>query len=263
MAQSRALGDWCVFVLALSIVSQMLRIGVGKPAVARVCAETDFLETNGFSFEPSKLVNVKCFGLCPLRGTSMCSARELKGGEQAEHTGMWDWRGIRLNSKIRELPKRKRAAVWGERSGAWGCVPARAASALLAGSTAGSCCSRGSLRSIPWTAGVEVSPRALPKFSLPVADVLSPAGLYALFHLLLAAPARGSPSGHSPWGWLAVLELPQLRQPLHPLVHSCQAESCVWEPVGALGVCPGAAKSRFCPQPLPGSGGVSGHCMVM
>lgn len=115
----------------------------------------------------------------------------------------------------------------------------------------------------PMDSWVEVSPRALPKFSLPVADVLSPAGLYALFHLLLAAPARGSPSGHSPWGCLAVLELPQLRQPLHPLVHSCQAESCVWEPVGALGVCPGAAKSRFCPQPLPGSGGVSGHCMVM
>lgn len=86
-----------VFVLALSTVSQMLGKGVEKPAVARVCVLTDFPETNGFSFEPSKLMNVKSFGLCPLRWASMCSARELEGrvaaplplgGEQAEHTGV-------------------------------------------------------------------------------------------------------------------------------------------------------------------------------
>lgn len=60
---------------------------------------------------------------------------------------LWEWvgrahRDVRLernqglNSKMGEqfLPKRERAAVCGERSGAWGCVAAHAACALLAGS---------------------------------------------------------------------------------------------------------------------------------
>lgn len=141
-----------------------------------------------------------------------------------------------LNSKMRELPRRKRAAVWGERSGARGCVPAHVACALLAGCTGGSCCSRGSSRSIPWTSGVEVSTWALPKFSSPRGRVVSPAGLCALFtccwqHQLMALPLATLPDG-----CLTVLEPPQLRQPLQPFVHSCQPDSCVWEPVGALGV---------------------------
>lgn len=67
-------------------------------------------------------------------------------------------------------------------------------------------------------------------------------------HQLMALPLATLPDG-----CLALLEPAQLRQLLQPLSPSCQAESCVWEPLGAL---------RSCPQPLPGSVGVSGHCMV-
>lgn len=139
---------------------------------------------------------------------------------------------------MRELPKRKRAAVWwGERSGAWVCLPAFAACPLLAGSTGGSCCSRGSLRSMLmdiWGGGFHTgTSRAL----------LSPWQMHrVLLGSLCCSPCcwqhqpMALPLATLPDGCLALLEPPQLRQPLQPFIHSCQAESCLWEPLGALGV---------------------------
>ncbi|KAF2988171.1 hypothetical protein EK904_014830, partial [Melospiza melodia maxima] len=231
MAPTRALGDWCVFVLALSTVSQMPRMGVGKPAVARVCVQTDSLETNGFSFEQSQLMNVKCFGLCPLRWTWMCCARELEGrgaaplplGAGRAHRDVRLERSQDLNSKMRELPKGKRAAVWGKKE-----------------QSLGLCSCTCSLCSPGWEhGGFLLQQRQFQEHPIWTLGWRVPHGHFP-------TPLVALPLATLPDGCLAVLEPAQLRQPLQPCVHSWRLNAVC----GFVCFC----VTRFCPQPLPGSG---------
>lgn len=165
-------------------------------------------------------MSVKCFGLLPLRWTSVCSARELEGSSSSAsgreagraHRDMRLERNRDLNSKVGEqlLPKRESCSV-GKEWSLWLC------------SCTCSLCSPGwehgrfLLPQSPWTSCMGVSTWVLPELSSPLGrhggSRWAALGVptYSWQPQLVAPPLAPLPGS-----CLAVLEPPQLRQPLHP-----------------------------------------------